>query len=141
MAPRTNRRAGDAAVSQTKSFPGGNASPINSQKIVPRPHVRADLIGSTVARSTNGILTDGPTPILAMCRRLIDAGFDPALQLKAYRGTVLTLTVRIIGEGARLEIDGEGHGFRPRREPDAGAPMRSGTVMATEKQPGARHDH
>jgi hypothetical protein len=137
MARRTNRRAGDAAVWQTESFPVGNASPTNSQEIVPRPHVRADLIGSTVARSSNGIVTVSQTPVLATCRRLIDAGFDPTLQLQAYRGTVSALTVRSLGEGARLEIDGEGHGFRPRRKPDAGLPVGSGSLMGAEAAGGS----
>jgi len=33
--------------------------------------------------------------------------------LTAYRGATLCLRVRSIGEGAALEIDGKGVGFRP----------------------------
>jgi len=33
------------------------------------------------------------------------------------------LIVRSIGEAAALEINGEGTGFRPRRQPDAGSPV------------------
>jgi hypothetical protein len=42
---------------------------------------------------------------LALCRKLIAAGFDPSRPLCAYRGAVLCLRVRSIGEGAQLIVD------------------------------------
>jgi hypothetical protein len=40
-----------------------------------------------------------------MCRKLIEAGYDPDRPLHAYRGDVLCLKVRSIGEGAKLTVD------------------------------------
>ena len=37
---------------------------------------------------------------------------------------MLCLVVRSIGQAAALEINGDGTGFRPRRQPDAAPPMR-----------------
>jgi hypothetical protein len=51
-------------------------------------------------------------PLLALCRELIEAGHDPACQLRAYRDGVLALRVRSIGEAAQLSIRGDGVGFR-----------------------------
>jgi len=51
-------------------------------------------------------------PVLELCRALVAAGHDPASRLDAYRGDVLCLQVRSIGEAARLEINGHGTGFK-----------------------------
>ena len=51
-------------------------------------------------------------PLLALCRELIEAGHDPGRRLDVYRGDVLVLGVRSIGEVARLSIRGDGVGFR-----------------------------
>jgi hypothetical protein len=85
----------------------------------------AELDGSDTCNAC-GIAGHGNAPVLDLCRRLVAAGFDPATPLKVYRGEILCLTVRSIGEGARLEINGEGSGFRPLRQPDAASPMRFG---------------
>ena len=47
------------------------------------------------------------------------AGHDPRRPLHAYRGNVLALRVRSIGEGAELAIAGDGVGLRRRKEPAA----------------------
>jgi len=70
-------------------------APINST-------IRAELEGS--ACSAMGIVANSHAPILALCRLLLDAGFDPAQSLHVYRGDVLCLRVRSIGEGARLQV-------------------------------------
>jgi hypothetical protein len=62
-------------------------------------------------------------PVLVICRVLVAAGCDPATPLEAYRGDMLCLRVRSIGEGANLEINGDGVGFRQRRKPDAASPI------------------
>jgi hypothetical protein len=51
-------------------------------------------------------------PVLALCRELIEAGHDPGRSLDVYRGDVLALRVRSIGEVAGLSIRGDGVGFR-----------------------------
>jgi hypothetical protein len=70
-----------------------------------------------------GLTAQSSSPILQLCRQLVAAGHDPALPLHAYRGDTLALIVRSIGEGARLEINAYGTGFRPRREADAAPPI------------------
>jgi hypothetical protein len=45
-----------------------------------------------------------------MCRKLIAAGHDPATPLEAYRGPILCLRVRSIGEGAKLTVKTMGNG-------------------------------
>jgi hypothetical protein len=71
-----------------------------------------------------GLTVKAASPVLAICRALVAAGHDPATPLHAYRGDTVALKVRSIGEAAGLEINGEGTGFRPRREPDAAPPVR-----------------
>jgi hypothetical protein len=58
-----------------------------------------------------GIVTRGHAPVLAMCRALVGAGYDPGRPLQIYRGKILALTVRSIGEGARLRVNSNGVGF------------------------------
>ena len=54
-----------------------------------------------------------PSPVLTLCRRLIASStYAPETPLNAYRGKTLCLRVLGIGEGARLEISGNGVGFR-----------------------------
>jgi hypothetical protein len=52
------------------------------------------------------------------------AGHDPTTGLEAYRGDVLCLKVRSIGEAAQFEINAYGTGFRRRRQADAAPPVR-----------------
>jgi hypothetical protein len=66
-----------------------------------------------------GISVCDAAPILGLCRALVAAGHDPQLPLHAYRGDVLALRVRSIGEGAQLAVAGDGVGFRRRKEPAA----------------------
>ena len=77
--------------------------------------IRGELTSSDTCAAL-GVTAVSATPILVLCRKLIEAGYDPATPLEAWRGDVLCLTVRSIGEATRLEIDGRGVGFiRPRR--------------------------
>ncbi|HMA74377.1 MAG TPA: hypothetical protein VKP67_23240, partial [Xanthobacteraceae bacterium] len=41
-----------------------------------------------------------PAPILAMCRHLVEAGYDPKRPLLAFRGSELAMHVKSIGYGA-----------------------------------------
>jgi hypothetical protein len=76
------------------------------------PAIRAELTGNQC--SALGVTARAAAPVLALCRKLVAAGHDPALPLEAYRGDVLSLRVRSIGEAAGLEINGDGTGFRRR---------------------------
>jgi hypothetical protein len=77
--------------------------------------IRAELAGSNTC-SARGITVVAYAPVLEMCRRLVAAGHhNPASRLYAYRGDVLCLAVRSIGEAARLEINSKGTGLVRRR--------------------------
>jgi len=78
-----------------------------------RQAIRADLIGSDTCIAL-GLAINSSSPVLALCRALVESGHDPAIALEAYRGDVLCLRVRSIGEGAELEINGKGSGFKRR---------------------------
>jgi hypothetical protein len=76
---------------------------------------RAQITDTTCAALD--VTAHGNAPVLALCRKLVEAGHDPALPAHAYRGDVLALKVRSIGEGARLRVSPRGVGFV--WEPDA----------------------
>ena len=73
-------------------------------------HIRAEVTGSDTATAL-GITAKAPAAVLALCRALVDADYDPATPLNAYRGDMLCLRVRSIGEAADLEINGGGTGL------------------------------
>jgi|SRR6476469_3315166 hypothetical protein len=68
-----------------------------------RPPIRAEIINSGQC-SAEGITARGSAPILKLCRKLIQAGVDPNRPLHVYRGDVLAIVVRTIGDGARLTV-------------------------------------
>jgi hypothetical protein len=70
----------------------------------------AELIGAEICRAL-GHSVQSPTPVLALCRKLVAAGIDPATPLHVYRGATLCLIVRSIGEGAALEVHPRGRCF------------------------------
>jgi hypothetical protein len=76
--------------------------------------IRAKLSGDNICR-VDRLTVRNPTPILAMCRKLVKAGIDPATPLRAYRGGTLCLSVRSIGEAAALKINSKGTTFVKRR--------------------------
>lgn len=89
----------------------GEATPAGFGAILP---VRAELTGSDTATALD-LTARGRTPVLSLCRMLVDAGHDPALQMHVYRGTTLCLKVRSIGEAAKLSV--RETGSRPRLVP------------------------
>lgn len=66
--------------------------------------IRAEIIGSSQATATGIMVSGRNTPVLTLCRALIDAGHDAATPLEAYRGETLCLYVISIGAGARLTV-------------------------------------
>ena len=83
--------------------------------------IRATLSGDDIVTAL-GITAQSSSPVILLCRRLLDAGHDPALPLVAVRGQTVCLKIRSIAEAAALEINAYGTGFRPRRGADAGSP-------------------
>jgi hypothetical protein len=91
--------------------------------------VAAELIGSNCAIAL-GIKAHSPSPVLALCRDLVEAGHDPATPLHVYRGNTLALKIRSIGVAARLEVNGEGTGFRPAAKPGRASLVRQNEEAA-----------
>ena len=86
--------------------------------------IYADLSNDDVCEAL-GITIHSPSPLLDLCRALVEAGCDPATPLEAYRGDVLCLRVRSIGEAAKLKIGSDGAGFKPVPEPVTASPVAS----------------
>ena len=63
--------------------------------------IRAELASDDTC---TGITAKSSAPVLSLCRKLLKAGHDPATPLEAWRGSVLCLRVRSIGEAARLRM-------------------------------------
>jgi hypothetical protein len=105
-----------------------------SNSIDPRPLAAlcADLVGSDIC-TADGIIARSYAPVLALCRRLIEAGIDPDRPLQVYRGDTLALTVRSIAEGARLAVEDNhlGHPRFVRRSGGAALPTRQNGAPAT----------
>ena len=58
-----------------------------------------------------GIVARSSSPVLKLCRMLVDAGHDPGLPLEAWRNGTLCLRIRSIGEAAGLRVAAHGIGF------------------------------
>ena len=80
--------------------------------------IRAELAWSDTATALN-VVARSTSPVLLLCRKLLDAGYHPDSPLIAFRGNTACLHIRAISEAAALEINGAGNGFRSLREPDA----------------------
>jgi hypothetical protein len=78
--------------------------------------LRIDLSSDTIAAvsSASSLAVHIGAPIIALSRKLLDVGLDPATPFEAYRGNTLALRARSIGEAARLEVTGSGR-FTVRR--------------------------
>ena len=69
-----------------------------------RKAIRAELTGSDTSTAL-GLAINSSSPVLALCRALIESGHDSATPLDAYRGETLCLRVRSIGEAANIEVN------------------------------------
>jgi len=79
-----------------------------SQSYSRRPRARALGVEVIAPRSSDAV-------VCALCRRLVEAGHDPATAMEVYRGQTLALHVRSIGEAAKLTV--KETGGRPRFTP------------------------
>jgi hypothetical protein len=68
-----------------------------------RQAIRAQLAGDTC--TALGITAKSDSPVLTLCRKLLDAGYDLSASLEAYRGDGLALRVKSIGQAAQLKVD------------------------------------
>src|SRR5262245_44278370 len=96
------------------------------------PPVHAQLIGSSTCAAA-GITATSPAPVLTLCRQLLAAGMHPDRALEVYRGDMLALLVRSIGEAAKLTVRESTRDGRPRfasLSSDGSAPMRKSRLAA-----------
>src|SRR5262249_35177498 len=68
------------------------------------PPIRAQLASDIC--TALGITAKADAPVLALCRKLVDAGHDPATPLEVYRGDMLALRVKPSGRGAQRQATG-----------------------------------
>jgi hypothetical protein len=128
----------NAAADEARGVPeltqlGGTVVRGNSLPIENTQAIRAELIGSEGC-SALGMTVRSTTPILALCRLLIEAGHDPETPLEALRGPTLCLRIRHIGEAAQLEPSPRGAGFVRGRPPIA---QTARTLQADRRHDGA----
>jgi hypothetical protein len=90
--------------------------------------IKAEIIGSDKC-TAEGFTVRSAAPVLALCRKLVDAGYDPTAELHAYRGDMLCLKISSIRHGARYTVrEDQRHGPRLARWmplPGARVPPRS----------------
>lgn len=88
----------------------------------------------------DGIVVKHNAPVLAMCRALIDAGYDRERPVEAYRGETMCLRISSIGHGAKFTVKDNRYGTPALRRYEASAgvssalPMRSSDSPATDLQ-------
>ncbi len=83
-----------------------------------------DPQGGFPEASALGITATAAAPVLALCRKLVAAGFDPNTELEAYRDRdVLALKVRSIGEAGQLRVNSKGNGFEIDGQGGAGSTL------------------
>ena len=87
--------------------------------------IRAELTGSDTCAAL-GTFVHSSTPVIVLCRELVEKAVDPRRPLTACRGEIVCLYVRSIGEAARLEVASNSHGFIARDGLRRRPPMRSG---------------
>jgi hypothetical protein len=92
--------------------------------------MRAELAGSDSC-SALGITISSSSPVLALCRKLVQAGFDPTMPMECYRGDTLALRIRSIGEAAALEINAKGTSFTAGRAVRTASPIRQNQRWAS----------
>jgi hypothetical protein len=67
----------------------------------------AQLSSDTCATAL-GMTVQSPSPVLALCRKLTEVStYGSSTPLEAYRGDMLCVRVRNIGEAAKLSINGQ----------------------------------
>lgn len=99
-------RRGDGGEAQRLEQLGRQLGPLATPQYRERQGhpIHADVTSSDRC-SAEGFTVRGSSPVLAICRRLVAAGFDTGRSLIAFRGEMVCLVIRSIGEGAALTID------------------------------------
>lgn len=76
---------------------------IEAESQVELKPVKVYLVGMREAEA-DGFCASGETPILNLCRQLIEAGYDADRAVYVYRGDALAMTISSLGYGARLRV-------------------------------------
>ena len=67
-------------------------------------------------------------PALAMCRKLLEAGYDPDRPLHCFRGKTLAMKISSIAYGARYSVSEPSTGSGVRLVPYSEGPKKSGVA-------------
>ena len=94
---------------------GGRVSFVATPECKPFQVIRAELVGDD-SYCALGVTTGGLSPLLSLCRLLVERGHDPDRPREAWRGETLCLPIRSIGEAAELDLNGRATGFVKRRQ-------------------------
>jgi hypothetical protein len=70
----------------------------------PQAPIVCQIIGSDRC-AYGGLVVKHNAPVLAVCRKLIEAGYDPQRPLEAYRGETLCLKIRTIAVAVKLTVE------------------------------------
>jgi len=77
-----------------------------------RSPIYAYLIGSDLCR-VGDLVVRHNAPVLGMCCKLVEAGYDDERPLWAFRGSELAMKVKGIGWGAQYIVAKTGNGSKP----------------------------
>ncbi len=100
--PDTNQRFAEVTTTGFPAAEGGSPS-ASVGAAMSGAVIIATLIGTDTAQAGD-IVSRGRSPVFALCRVLLAAGANPNSKLECFRGSVLALTVKTIGIGAKLTI-------------------------------------
>jgi hypothetical protein len=70
---------------------------------IPKTSIIASVEGSDLCRA-EGYTVKDHSPVLAMCRTLVEAGLDPQRPLLAFRRDVLAMRIKTIELGAHFSV-------------------------------------
>src|SRR6516164_1518125 len=78
--------------------------------------------------SAEGLEVRASAPGLAMCRKLLEAGYDPDRPLHCFRGETLAMKISSIAYGARYSVSEPSTGSGVRPVPFSEGPKKSGVA-------------
>src|SRR5215471_2572521 len=98
------------------STPKGRLKPIIAQ------YIKSDRCGA------EGLEVRANAAGLAMCRKLLEAGYDPDRPLHCFRGEVLAMEISSIAYGAKYSVSEPSTGSGVRLVPYSEGPKKSGVA-------------
>jgi hypothetical protein len=92
-----------------------------------RQPIIAQFIKSNIC-TAEGLEVRANGPGLAMCRKLLEAGYDPHRLLHCFPGEVLAMKISSIAHGARYSVSEPSTGSGVRLVPYSDGPQKSGAA-------------